>query len=102
MHCLTRFDDQPEQRLSPHRTGTHEYETRNGLALQSLVPYTGHEHTAHGDAGAGMDVVYHLQHVVGSVVAFGISAIAHAVIAGIFITAGVFEKPSVGRSISVA
>ena len=28
-----------------------------------LVPHTGHEHTAHGDAGAGMDVVHHLQHV---------------------------------------
>ena len=39
---------------------------------------------------------------VGSVVAFGISAIAHALlIAGVFITAGVFEQPSVGRSISV-
>ena len=39
-----------------------------------------------------MDVVHHLQHVGGQCRAFGISAIAHAMlIAGVFITAGVFE-----------
>ncbi len=67
-------------------------ETNHGLAVQPAVPYPRHEHTAHGNAGAGMDVCIIFSMWVGSVVAFGISAIAHAMlIAGIFITAGVFE-----------
>ena len=59
-----------------------------------------HEHTTHGNAGAGMDGCIIFSMWVGGVVAFGISALM-PVDAGVFITAGVFEQPSVGRSISV-